>query len=158
VRRIAPLIFIVATACESPSTAPAPTAESAAPAATASPAERAAQCRDVLAVVARAAEESKAITDHITGDGTQSLEKLSASAKQAREDVKKITVTDAAVAAARDRYADMLGTMSGAAAQVVAAARAQEFDKLEEANGALTKAVESEPALVEGIRRACATP
>lgn len=157
-RRIAPLVFLVATGCDAPSTTPGSTAESAAPAKTATPAERAAQCRDVLAIVARAADESKAITDHISGDGTQSLQKLAASAKQARTDVKNVTVTDAAVAGARDRYAEMLDAMSGAATEVVTAARAQDFEKLEGANGALTKAVESEPALVEDIRRACAGP
>lgn len=156
-RRIAPVLFILAAACDAPSSAPPPSAESAAPAKTATAAERAEQCRGVLAIVARAAEESKAITDHIAGDGTQSLEKLAASAKRARTDVKNVSVTDAAVASARDRYADMLGTMETAATAVVTAAREQDFEKLESANGALSKAVESEPALVEGIRRACAS-
>jgi hypothetical protein len=149
--------LVLCAACDTPSGSP-PTAASSAPAQNASPADRASQCNDVLEVVVRAAQESKEITGHISGDGTKELEALSASAKRAKADVEKITVTDPGVAAARDRYAAMLGAMSAAASEVVAAARAQEFDKLETANTTLTKAVDSEPLLVEAIQRACASP
>jgi hypothetical protein len=151
--------LLVCGACDAPSGAPT-TATGSASAATqsASPAERVSQCTDVLTVVVRAAKESKDITGHISGDGTKELESLSASAKRAKADVERIAVTDPTLAAARDRYAAMLGSMSSAAADVVAAARGQDFDKLEAANTALTKAVDAEPMLVEAIQRACASP
>ncbi len=150
-------LAVAAPACEDPtSSAPAPASSSAsAPAPTATPAERAAQCSALLTVVRRAADESKEITGTISGDGTKQLEQLAASASKAKIDVEKLDITDAKVDAARDRYAAMLGATATGASEVVAAARVQDFERLEKANTTLTKSVESEDALVQSIPEAC---
>ena len=156
-RLLVGLSIALCAACEAPSSpSPSATVPPTQQASGAAPTlDKRAGCQALIAVVNRSVEESRKITGTLSGDGTQELEALAAAATRARAEVETLAVDDPAVQGARDGYLTMLSTTIQAAKATLAAAKDKDFEAMEKAGDALTKAVASEEAVVSRINAAC---